>query len=99
MENQNPITQPVILDQVGNSESSNPGKPKPKFPLAAIIGIILLLLIVGVSVGFYVFKAQKKNLSQQPATTNTIKRASPSLSFQKDKVYQNIKRRIIETLK
>jgi len=72
LENQNPSSPPVIPDPIGNPESSNPIKRKPKFSFFVIIGIIIFLLLAGSAAGFYVFKPQIMNLISKPTPTPIV---------------------------
>lgn len=67
-ENQNtiPIQNPVP-EQPPVTPLPPVEKPKPKFPTAIIIGIIIFLLIAGSAAGFYVFKQQKSKTVVKPA--------------------------------
>ena len=56
------------------------GKPKPKFPRALIIGIILFLLIAGSAIGFYVFKQQSLKTATKPIVRTPIQ-TSPTANF------------------
>ena len=44
-------------------------KQKPKFPLAAIIGIILFIFLAGATAGFYIFKPHIMKLVSTPDPT------------------------------
>ncbi len=68
---------------------------KPKVSLMAIIGIILLVMIVIVTVSFYMFKPTTKKTTISNPTKVTVS----SLKFDKNNVYQGIKIKLIQILK
>jgi len=75
--NQVPPISPVIQTPTTEPVSNN-AKPKPKFPLALIMGIIIFLLVVGSAAGFYVYKQQSLKATIPTPTPAAIVSTSPS---------------------
>ncbi len=77
-QNPTPIPTPPVSSNVqppppvSQPKADGPLAQKPKFPLAAIIGIVLFLLVAGGVAGFYAFKPQIMSLISKPTPTTTL---------------------------